>query len=110
MVRAGRWLLLSLPPLAAALIVWFGAVVLPIAAGTVGMTGRWAFAVQLIVIGPVALGIPIAVALSIVEDVIGQRGRMNVGLVTSVRQEIVFERNKLEKLRAEGLEDLCELG
>ncbi len=33
-----------------------------------------------------------------------------VRVVVSVRQEIVFERNKLEKLRAEGLEDLCELG
>lgn len=31
-------------------------------------------------------------------------------LIARVRQEIVFERNKLEKLRAEGLEDLCELG
>lgn len=82
MARAGRWLLLSLPPMTAALIVWFGAVVLPMAAGTFGMNGRWVFAALRIVIGPVALGIPIAVALSIVENVIGQRGRMNVRLVT----------------------------
>ena len=36
----------------------------------------------MIVIGPVALGIPIAVALAIIEAVIGERGTMNVDLLT----------------------------
>jgi len=82
MTKAARWILLALPPLCSAFLVYVGAFGLLSLADAIGITGRWFFGVQLIVVGPLALVLPATLASLLVDNLVTTRPTLRVWLRT----------------------------